>query len=179
MTHQTPDIHAPADPATEPAIIPCLITDQLLRHLARPDPGRDRGELTPGDTAVLVVTLTDICNELLTRRAADLTICRVPGEDQQNLAAARLILRSPDPVDKDVLVTACQTILNLSRDTIEQNCACDVLAQLGVDGSRLEPGFLYTSLHSVESPRVRSISIEQACAALGIPVFDPVKGTSL
>ncbi len=124
---------AMADPqAVTPLLPEEMVTDEMLRHLGRHDPVRDRGEISPGDQIILAMILPDLCGELLARRGAALTIVHLPGEDQLNLKAARKILRSEGPVARDILVTACQTLLNLSKDTIEQNSARDILRQLEV-----------------------------------------------
>lgn len=47
-----------------------LIPDETLRHLARPNPARDRGEISEEDAALLTMVLPDICGELLAYRLA-------------------------------------------------------------------------------------------------------------
>ncbi len=56
----------------EPApLTPCeIVPDETLRILAKGGPERQRGELSDRDCAILVMTLPDICGELLALRAA-------------------------------------------------------------------------------------------------------------
>lgn len=48
-----------------------IVTDELLRTLARQTPERDAGQLSETDQAILAVILPDICGELLARRLAE------------------------------------------------------------------------------------------------------------
>lgn len=47
-----------------------LLTDNLLREFAKGDPMWTMGEISAEDQAILCMALPEICNELLSRRAA-------------------------------------------------------------------------------------------------------------
>ncbi|GLQ26110.1 hypothetical protein [Sulfitobacter pacificus] len=56
----------PAQPLT-----PCeLVSDDMLRTLARIDESRAVGEISAEDQSILAMYLPDICGELIARRAA-------------------------------------------------------------------------------------------------------------
>lgn len=73
---------SPLIPTTLPAVrialampvqplTPCeLVSDDMLRDLARVDPDRALGEISTEDQAILSMYLPDICGELIARRAA-------------------------------------------------------------------------------------------------------------
>ena len=66
-TPSSPNRATPAQP-----LCPCeLVTDDMLRNLARGEPDWSRGVLSDEVQAQLAMILPDLCGELLARRAAD------------------------------------------------------------------------------------------------------------
>ncbi|WP_224826264.1 hypothetical protein [Cognatishimia sp. MH4019] len=83
------------------------VTDELLRHLARDCPERQAGDISKGDQAILALYLSDMCGELLARRAADRgtelprvapTICA----DQRHAFLREIELAFEDGTDVDI-----------------------------------------------------------------------------
>jgi hypothetical protein len=116
-----------ANPAAPPAI-----TNDTLRRLARTDSNREQGILSDKDQAVLVMYLPEICNELLERRSAALTITTKPMRSAALLANARAVLFSKGEITAAELADACKTLIALSGDPCERTAAHEVLSQIGI-----------------------------------------------